>query len=143
MLSAFGMNCSNTDDTEITSTYSDNFPSKKSDTIETDFNSFLTLFNSDSAFQLSSIDFPMKVQEINRESDHELTEKIIDKSNYKRLDLSDNLSNSNNNFTREIKINNNSATVEIRGIESGVKVDFFFERENGKWKLITWIDSST
>lgn len=141
MLSAFGMNCSNSNDTEIPSTHSDNLPSKKSDTKEMDFNSFLTLFNSDSAFQISHVDFPINVQEIKSESNYEITERIIDESNYRILDLS--VPGSNFNYLREVKVYNNDATVGFSGIETGIMIQFFFEKINGKWMLTSWIDKST
>ncbi|MNY65999.1 hypothetical protein D3C86_2033600 [compost metagenome] len=39
--------------------------------------------------------------------------------------------------------NNTSATIEIRGIENGIRVDYLFKKINGAWMLIEINDSST
>jgi len=39
--------------------------------------------------------------------------------------------------------NNTSATIEIRGIENGIMVDYLFEKVNEVWMLIEIDDSST
>jgi hypothetical protein len=38
---------------------------------------------------------------------------------------------------------NASATIEIRGIENGIMVDYLFEKVNGAWMLIEIDNSST
>ena len=37
----------------------------------------------------------------------------------------------------------NKATIEIRGIENGIMVDYYFEKDDGKWMLVAVHDSST
>ncbi|MNL66774.1 hypothetical protein D3C87_1912920 [compost metagenome] len=39
--------------------------------------------------------------------------------------------------------NNTSATIEIHGIENGIRVDYLFKKINGAWMLIEIDDSST
>jgi len=39
--------------------------------------------------------------------------------------------------------NNTSATIEVRGIDNGIMVDYLFEKINGTWMLIEIDDSST
>lgn len=141
IFSSLGLSCGNTDKKEINSIHSYNSNPKTSNTKETDFDLFLKLFNSDSAFQKSHIEFPIRVQEINRESNFELTARIIDESNYKILVLSE--PDSADNYLREVKTYNNKATVRFSGIETGIMIQFFFEKINGKWMLTTWIDKST
>jgi hypothetical protein len=41
------------------------------------------------------------------------------------------------------KVGKSKTIIEIRGIDNGIIMDFFFEKKNGKWILVTWIDSST
>ena len=134
------ISCGNTDNKVINSSRTENLTPKKLDTTQTDFDLFLKHFNSDSAFQISHIDFPIKVHEIKRESDNALTEKI---TNFRILDLSANMSISEDNYTRVVKTNNNNATVELLGNETGFMIAYFFEKINGKWLLISWIDKST
>jgi hypothetical protein len=46
-------------------------------------------------------------------------------------------------YEEKIKVKGNKATIETRGIDNGIYIDIFFEKSNGKWKLRTWVDSST
>ena len=39
--------------------------------------------------------------------------------------------------------NNASATIEIRGIENGIMLDFLFDKINEAWMLIEIVDRST
>jgi hypothetical protein len=112
--------------------------------IDDDFNVFIELFSKDSMFQISRIDFPLKVHESNLQKDYELSEKIIKKSVYRKRNFSYKIAESNiDTYSQEIKVINDKATIEIRGNENGLMIDIFFEKQKGKWKLITWTDSST
>ena len=46
-------------------------------------------------------------------------------------------------YEQIIKIEGNKATIELRGIDNGISGDYYFEKIDGKWTLVTWIDSST
>lgn len=54
---------------------------------EESFEIFLEKFNKDSIFQLSRINFPLRVQELDYENDLELIEKRIQKKDYKKLNF--------------------------------------------------------
>lgn len=111
-----------------------------------DFNTFLLEFNKDSIFQISRIDFPLKVTEPNEEIDFETIEKLISKKDYRKLDFTypkDALTREFDKFTQKTKFHKNNATIEIRGVDNGINSDIVFEKLNGKWYLKTWVDSST
>ena len=59
-----------------------------SENIDEDFNIFLEKFNRDSIFQISRINFPLKVIERNDENLLEETEKTIELKEYEKIDLS-------------------------------------------------------
>ncbi len=109
-----------------------------------DFNDFLEKFSKDSVFQLSRIDFPLKVSELN--DDYQVVETIVRKEDYSIFNFSVNkageIKKTDTYFQNEI-VSRNYAKLEIRGIDNGIYLDIFFERVEGKWKLKTWTDSST
>lgn len=115
-------------------------------TNEENFNEFILKFNKDSIFQISRIDFPLKVKESDFEKEYRLSEIIIQKANYQKMDftyLESYKKQEYDKFEQDIKIEKNSAVIKIRGIDNGIFADYIFEKRNGKWYLITWIDSST
>ncbi|MFM9948680.1 MAG: DUF4348 domain-containing protein [Saprospiraceae bacterium] len=114
------------------------------DGVDANFETFLSYFNKDSVFQISRIDFPFKIKE--NDSDYKPVERIIQKSEWRKIDFSYDESSANTEFDRyEQKnvVDGDKAVIEVRGIENGIMVDVYFEKKNGKWKLLTWVDSST
>ncbi|SHM85798.1 DUF4348 domain-containing protein [Flavobacterium saccharophilum] len=117
------------------------------------FEMFLDKFSQDSIFQISRVKFPLKVKEIDLESMVELDENKSDfkertilKSDYTKLDFTypkDALTRELDRYTQKIKIKNNRAVVEIRGVDNGIYSDFYFEKIDGKWFLQTWKEQST
>lgn len=116
------------------------------DSDEEHFHEFLLKFNKDSLFQISRIDFPLKVKESDSEKDYGLSEIIIQKADYQKMDftyLESYKTQEYDKFEQHIKIKKNRAIIEIRGIDNGIRADYIFEKRKGKWNLATWIDSST
>lgn len=110
------------------------------------FETFIKHFSKDSIFQVSRIDFPLKVRESDPDKDYDLSERIIQKTEFKIMDFTYDKSKSNKQFDRyeqNIKVLENKAVIEIRGIDNGILADYYFEKKNGIWKLLTWVDSST
>jgi hypothetical protein len=107
--------------------------------VDENFKIFITYFSNDSAFQLSRIQFPLKVKEL--DDDFELAERTIQSINFRRMNFGrDKLVN---NYSQNIKVKGEKAVIEIRGIENGITADYYFENINGKWFLTTWTNSST
>lgn len=111
--------------------------------IDSDFNAFLTHFSQDSLFQISRIDFPLEVTNI-EENDEEVRIKIT-LADFHMLKFGDfaTASREVDKYEEKIKAKRNKAIIEIRGIDNGIYIDIFFEKSNGKWMLKTWTDSST
>ena len=119
---------------------------KKDGESEEDFNTFLKRFNQDSIFQISRIKFPLKITESDPDQDYETIERVIQLKNFKKLNFEypkDALTREYDRYTRNIRIEKDSAVIEIRGIDNGIYSDIIFEKINGKWKLKTWNDQST
>jgi len=110
--------------------------------VDLKFETFLKHFNSDSLFQISRIDFPLKGKELDEEDGKEIT---VNKSEFRKLDFNEPQKDSSdtNRYELKIKVDGNKAIVETRGIDNGIYIDTYFEKKEGKWKLVTWIDSST
>ena len=117
-----------------------------SENIDEDFNIFLEKFNRDSIFQISRINFPLKVIERNDENLLEETEKTIELKEYEKIDLSypkDILTREFDRYRQNIKLSDKKATIEIRGVDNGIYINIYFEKEGGKWILTSWTDKST
>ncbi|MEW7280571.1 hypothetical protein ABW636_18440 [Aquimarina sp. 2201CG1-2-11] len=113
--------------------------------VDVEFKTFFRFFNKDSAFQISRIDFPLKIMEMNGEMS-DLEPRIIELKDYRIIDLTYDKSIKNKEYdayTQQIILNDSKAKVELRGIDNGIHNDFEFEKIDGKWKMITWTDSST
>ncbi|AWK05922.1 hypothetical protein HYN56_17500 [Flavobacterium crocinum] len=104
-----------------------------------DFNIFFDKFNSDSKFQVSRVIFPLKYQ-VNNE-DFELTDYTMSKDKYKVLTL--NRKSDEKYLKRTLSIKKHKATLQQRGLDNGIYVDYIFELKDNKWFLKTWIDQST
>jgi hypothetical protein len=110
--------------------------------VDQHFETFIKYFSSDSLFQVSRIDFPLKGKELDEEDEKEI---IINKSAFRKLDFNKDFKNSNgtDRYELKMKVNGNKATVETRGIDNGIYIDTYFEKKDGKWKLVSWVNSST
>lgn len=113
--------------------------------VDNNFNLFLQVFNKDSLFQISRVKFPF-IQKEWIDPENGTLKKLIDKKAYEILDFSypkDALTREFDKYTQKIKINKNKVTIEIRGIDNGIFSDYFFEKINGKWMLISCDEQST
>ncbi len=113
--------------------------------VDSEFKLFLDFFNRDSTFQMSRIDFPLRVTDFNN-IEYELSERIINKNEYflKKFSINKTLEKENfGEYEQTITIENNKALIEIIGIDNGIAVEYEFKKNNGEWKLITWTDQST
>ena len=99
-----------------------------SENIDEDFNIFLEKFNRDSIFQISRINFPLKVIERNDDNLLEETEKTIELKEYEKIDLSypkDILTREFDRYRQNIKLSDKKATIEIRGIDNGIYINIY------------------
>jgi hypothetical protein len=113
--------------------------------VDNDFKVFIDYFSKDSIFQVSRVNFPLKVMEVDENNTLESIEKTISKTEYTKLDFEypkDALTREYDKYTQKIKTNENKAVIEIRGYDNGICTDFFFEKLNGKWFLKSWNDTS-
>lgn len=113
--------------------------------VDDDFSVFLSTFSRDSVFQLSRVQFPLMTREwIDPETG--MVKKFIGKSDYITLDFTypeDAMTKEYDRYTQKINIKGNKCVVEIRGVDNGIYTDFFFEKLNGKWNLVSWNEQST
>ena len=113
--------------------------------VDEDFSLFLKTFSRDSIFQVSRVKFPLLTNEwVDPETG--MIEKLISKSRYTKLDFTypeDAMTRELDRYTQKINVSGNKCVVKIRGFDNGIHTDFFFEKLNGKWILISWDDQST
>lgn len=115
------------------------------ETVDNNFNDFIEKFSADSAFQLNRTKFPLKIKWYDIDNDRD---SLIykDRSGFEMMDFRKKKSTTQyDQWEQKIVVgkNNTSATIEIRGIENGIMVDYLFEKINEAWMLIEINDSST
>ena len=118
-------------------------PAKES--IDNNFNDFIDKFSTDSTFQISRIKFPLKTKwyDIDNDKDSLIYK---DRSGFEMMDFRNkNSTGQYDQWEQKMVVdkNNTSATIEIRGIENGIMIDYLFEKINGAWMLMEIDDSST
>ena len=106
-----------------------------------DFPTFLKQFSTDEAFQYSRINFPMKVRTIGDNS--ELEDEVMTKKQWHQVNFNYDQNNPDNEYEQKVKINNDNAVIECRGIGNGIMADYYFEKKNGLWFLVNLTDAST
>ncbi|AFD08617.1 DUF4348 domain-containing protein [Solitalea canadensis] len=115
------------------------------ETVDNNFNDFIEKFSTDSAFQLNRTKFPLKTKwyDIFNDRDSLIYRNRLDFEvmDFRKKTLASHL----DQWEQKIVVdkNNTSATIEIRGIENGIRVDYLFKKINGAWMLIEINDSST
>nr|WP_294779176.1 DUF4348 domain-containing protein [uncultured Flavobacterium sp.] len=108
-------------------------------TASEDFNSFFKKFNADHKFQISRVIFPLKYKMNN--DDLELTDYTMTKEKYKTLNLNNKADDKS--LKRTLLVKKNKTTVQQRGLDNGIYIDYIFELKDNKWFLKTWVDQST
>ena len=109
------------------------------------FNAFVDKFSSDSTFQLSRTKFPLKIKwyDIDNDKDSLIYK---ERSSFEMMDFRKKKSTGQYDQWEQLIIvdkNNTSATIEIRGIDNGIRVYYIFYKINGAWMFIEIDDSST
>ncbi|MDQ6530562.1 DUF4348 domain-containing protein [Flavobacterium sp. LHD-85] len=104
-----------------------------------DFNDFFKKFNADPKFQVSRVIFPLKYKANN--DDFELIDYTMTKEKYKVLHLNNKADEKY--LKRTLSVKKNKATLEQRGLDNGIYIDYIFELKDNKWFLKTFVDQST
>ncbi|MBJ2124279.1 DUF4348 domain-containing protein [Flavobacterium sp. IB48] len=108
-------------------------------TVAEDFNVFFKKFNEDQKFQISRVIFPLKYKANNE--DFELLDYTMTKEKYKVLHLNNKADEKY--LKRTLSVKKSKATLEERGLDSGIYIDYVFELKDNKWFLKTFVDQST
>lgn len=115
-------------------------------TQEEDFKRFVERFSSDSQFQLRRIKFPISVI-VPDTGDEGMAPKqeSIGKYDWEQLDLSYDstyLTRPYDQYYQVVRFKNDTAVVEIRGINNGIYADYYFSRIDDEWYLVTLYEAS-
>jgi hypothetical protein len=113
--------------------------------IDTDFNSFLIAYSTDSAFQIERTKFPLYIKQYDVINDKD-TIFYRQRSEFKMMDFRQKTSQgSYDEWKQQVVLDEvgHKATIEIRGIENGIMVNYEFEKINNKWVLVAVDDAST
>jgi hypothetical protein len=113
---------------------------------EEEFKRFIERFSSDSQFQLRRIKFPISVI-VPDTGDEGMApkEESIGKYDWEQLDLSYDstyLTRPYDQYYQVVRFRNDTAVVEIRGINNGIYADYYFSRIDDEWYLITLYEAS-
>ncbi len=111
-----------------------------------EFDQFIQKFSSEESFQLKRIQFPIRV--IIPNTEHEgmaPMEETITKYDWEMLDLtydSTYLTRPYDQYYQVVRYKNDTAVVEIRGINNGIYANYYFAMINKKWYLVTLYEAS-
>lgn len=115
------------------------------ESIDSNFTFFIEKFSTDSSFQISRTKFPLKITWYDIDNDNDSIFYMY-KSNFELIDFTKKKSTTvNEQWEQKITIDttNTSAIIEIKGIDNGILVKYFFEKINGAWLLVAIEDIST
>ncbi len=110
------------------------------------FDQFIRKFSTEESFQFERIKFPVSV--IIPDNDREGTAPMHDsigKYDWEMLDLSYDstyLTRPYDQYSQMVRFGDDTAVVEIRGINNGIYADYYFTLINKKWYLVTLYDAS-
>lgn len=115
-------------------------------TKEEEFKRFIERFSSDSQFQLRRIKFPISVI-VPDTGDEGMApkEESIGKYDWEQLDLSYDstyLTRPYDQYYQVVRFRNDTAIVEIRGINNGIYADYYFSKIDDEWYLVTLYEAS-
>lgn len=110
------------------------------------FDQFIRKFSTQESFQLDRIKFPISV--IIPDAEHEgmaPMEETIGRYEWEILDLtydSTYLTRPYDQYYQGVRYKNDTAVVEIRGINNGIYADYYFTLIDKKWYLVTLYEAS-
>ncbi|WP_286845671.1 DUF4348 domain-containing protein [Proteiniphilum sp. UBA5310] len=120
--------------------------SSDSSDAEEEFDQFLLKFSEEESFQLKRIKFPIRVVVPNaKHQGMALMEETIGKYDWELLDLtydSTFLTRTYDQYCQMVRYKNDTAVVEIRGINNGIYADYYFALIDKKWYLVTLYEAS-
>ncbi len=111
-----------------------------------EFDDFLQEFSMRESFQLNRIKFPIKA--IVPDAEHEgmaPMEETIGRYEWEMLDLtydSTYLTRPYDQYYQVVRFQDDSAVVEIRGINNGIYADYYFELIDNQWYLVSLYEAS-
>jgi hypothetical protein len=111
-----------------------------------EFDHFIHRFSTEESFQFERIKFPISV--IVPDTGHEGMAPMRDsigKYDWEMLDLSYDstyLTRPYDQYYQVVRFNNDTAIVELRGINNGIYADYYFSLINKKWYLVTLYEAS-
>lgn len=111
-----------------------------------EFSEFVKKFSDDKSFQLQRIKFPISVvvPDAGLEGMAQVHE-TVGRYEWEQLDLyydSTFLTRQFDKYYQVVRFNNDTAVVEIRGIDNGIYADYYFSLIDKKWYLVTLYEAS-
>lgn len=135
---------SNEPTNERTKLLQDTIPTSEPQMPDSSFNSFLVKFSTDKEFQLTRVDFPLNVKLLDIEDNEEIIkiskeewehENLLDTANIKTRDV--------DAYSQQTELADSTATIKLRGIDNGIRIDYNFQQRNGIWYLTDIFNAST
>ncbi|WP_258097894.1 DUF4348 domain-containing protein [Marinoscillum pacificum] len=129
---------------EQTELYLDAIPTSEPQLADSNFNSFLVEFSTNKEFQLTRVDFPLNVKLLDIEDNEENITIAKDDWDHEYLLDTANIETRNiDAYSQQTELSDSSATIKLRGIDNGIRIDYNFELRNGRWYLTDIFNAST
>lgn len=119
-------------------------PAPVSQLMDSSFDSFLIEFSNNETFQLTRVDFPLNVKIIDIEDKEENISIIKDEWQHSNLlDTAGIETQEYGKYSQTVEVTNSIATVKLRGIDNGIRIDYTFQLREGRWFLTKIFNTST
>ncbi|HHU97729.1 MAG: DUF4348 domain-containing protein [Bacteroidota bacterium] len=116
------------------------------DAEEEEFDLFLQKFSEQRSFQLNRVKFPINVTVPDTDDEGMAPiEETIGRYEWEMLDFtydSTFLTRPYDQYYQVVRFQNDTAVVEIRGINNGIYADYYFELIDNRWYLVTLCEAS-
>ncbi len=113
---------------------------------EEEFDLFLKKFSEQRSFQLNRVKFPINVTVPDTDDEGMAPiEETIGRYEWEMLDFtydSTFLTRPYDQYYQVVRFQNDTAVVEIRGIDNGIYADYYFELIDNRWYLVTLCEAS-
>ncbi len=103
-----------------------------------DFDTFFNRFNTDTAFQVSRVSFPLKVVQKGGEGESDHTRMLL-KKEWRPVKL---VSLAKGQLIKKIRVGKDTVNVQLTVEDTGIQVGHFFVKQNGQWRLASVMDVS-
>jgi hypothetical protein len=110
---------------------------------EETFDMFIDAFTTDSSFQMTRVKFPLEIVTWGIDDRQTIDKVASDNWRHLRFEYKTGYATRKiDAYTQEITISTDSASINLRGVDNGIRIDYVFKKVEGQWTLMIVRDYS-